>query len=189
VQAARLKLDRPDFESRFLQLQWDGDPEVSASSSFAPGYEPSNSEIDNDALKALFVKSWSAWTEAGPGTQTELQDIALGDARLRANDIGWSHRHLFARFDPPGIRITNRSDQTLTYEVKAEGGSWGGPYSVKPGEFDTYSVGYPLTYRRRVGGRYLMYTLPLGSHSEFRAPKEGMEPTLMKAPRAVKRDE
>ena len=188
-QAARLRLNRPSFESRMLQLVWEGKPSVTAEAEFSPEYSPQDSTINNAELTQLFTECWTDWTAAGPGAQTTLDDIVFGDSQLRADSLGWSRKHLFSKFDPPGVKLTNSSEQPLVYEVKAKGGRWGGPYTIVPGDSDTYSVGYPLTYRRRVRGRYRTYTLPVGSHSEFRIPTGGSEPTLLQAARPKKSTE
>jgi hypothetical protein len=44
-----------------------------------------------------------------------------------------------------------------------------------------YQIAYPLIFRRHVGNTYQMFTLPVGSHSEFRTKAPGTPESLYKA--------
>jgi hypothetical protein len=53
---------------------------------------------------------------------------------------------------------------------------------LKEGGHDFYNIAYPLMFRRQTAGGQLEYfTLPVGSHSEFRKPLTGDVPQLFQA--------
>jgi hypothetical protein len=79
------------------------------------------------------------------------------------------------------VKITNTSDKTLVYETKGPFSNWGGPYTLKPGAVHDFPITYPLIFRRRVANNYQMFTLPVGTHSEFRAKVSGTPESLYKA--------
>lgn len=172
-QQASIDVARPDYETRLLRLEWVGEPVIRATARFAPTATPDDDSIDRAALEQLFRECWSHWTGTGPARETAVADIDFGNSIMRLEDLGWDAGSLYARFQPPGIRITNLSDEPLVYEVRSETSRWGGPYRIAPGESDNYNVGYPLNFRRRVGSTYQQYTLPVGSQSEFREPRAG----------------
>ena len=84
-------------------------------------------------------------------------------------------------FGPAGVKITNSSDRPLVYETKGPYSGWGGPYTLKPGAAHDFPIAYPMVFRRQVDAGYQMFTLPAGSHSEFRTKVAGTAPQLFKA--------
>ena len=101
--------------------------------------------------------------------------------RALAEDAGWLAPNFYAVFGPPGVKITNSSDKTLVYQTKGPYSDWSAPYTLKPGAAHEFPIAYPMIYRRRVGTGYQMYTLPAGSHSEFRTKVAGTPEDLYKA--------
>lgn len=177
-QPADILLRRISHIQRALQLEWTDAPQLSVTAHSAAGEDL---EIDRDRLSKLFVKCWNDWTRQGPAAQTVIPDIDLGLTQLRLSSASWRNPFLGVTFSPPGLRITNSTDQPMAYETKGPFSDWGGPYNLKPGDFHEYEIAYPLIYRRKVGGEYRMFTLAPGSHSEFRTPREGGEPQLFQA--------
>jgi hypothetical protein len=102
---------------------------------------------------------------------------------LRADDAVWSSPDVYAVFGPAGVKITNTSDKSLAYETKGPYSGWGGPYTLKPGQTHDYQIAYPLIFRRRASTPtgYQMFTLPPGTHSEFRTKISGTPEALYKA--------
>ncbi len=181
AQKAQASIQRPSFGRRAVRLDWFGAPDIKVRGRFAPGYKPINSELHTDRIKQLFARGWGGWIHTGPVSQVEIPDVDFGFTKLRISDVGWSTPYLYATFSAPGIRIANRSEQTLVYETKGPYSGWGGPYTLKPGEVHDYEIAYPMLYRRRTGNGINMYTLPVGSHSEFRVPNAGGAPSLFHA--------
>lgn len=177
-QPASVQLKRISHVQRALQLTWTDNPQLTVAAETPDGKAL---QIDRDKLTALFVKCWNSWTQQGPAAQTIIPDIDLGLTHLRLSQAGWQNPFLGVTFSPPGLRITNSSTQSLVYETKGPFSDWGGPYTLEPGGFHEYEIAYPLIYRRKVGNDYHMFTLAPGSHSEFRAPRDGSEPQLFQA--------
>ncbi len=97
------------------------------------------------------------------------------------SEIGWSDPDLYVTFSIPKNKITNTSKVALVYETRGPNSGWGGPYSLQPGKSHVFEIPYPLTYRRRTETGVEVYTLPVGSHSEFRVPLKGGSPRLFEA--------
>ena len=174
-------LERVSNEARALQLKWQGETQVAVKASFADGYTPTDSTIHEDALVAQFRESWNRWTSQGPASQTIIPDFDLGLTQLRLTDVSWKSPALSITFSPPGVKLTNSSQENLVYETKGPFSGWGGPYTLEPGKSHDYPIAYPLIYRRRIDGQYVQYALAPGSHSEFRKPQAGGDPRLFKA--------
>lgn len=174
-------LQRVDNERRALQLKWNGETEVSVDTRFAEGYSPTDDTINNEVLVALFRDSWQRWTGQGPASQTIIPDFDLGLTQLRLADVSWQSPSLAVTFSPPGVKLTNSSQENLVYETKGPFSGWGGPFTLEPGDSHEYPIAYPLIYRRRVDGQLVQYALAPGSHSEFRVPQTGGSPRLFKA--------
>ena len=180
-QGTLTSLERVSNEARALQLKWEGQPIVNVSPEFAEGNTPMDATINKDALLEQFKESWKRWTAQGPASQTIIPDIDLGLTQLRLSDVSWKSPALSVTFSPPGVKLTNSSDENLVYETKGPFSGWGGPYTLEPGKSHDYPIAYPLIYRRRIDGEYVEYALAPGSHSEFRKPQAGGAPRLFKA--------
>lgn len=180
-QAIVPKLVKPTEATRAAALGFDGDPEIEVKGRFAEGYQPEDGNIDLARLKTLVTDAWAEFFGSTAGPETEIPDLDLGFDKLRVQDVAWKTPHLVATFGPPGVKITNSSDKPLVYETKGPYSGWGGPYTLKPGQVHAYPITYPMIFRRRVGNTYQMFTLPVGSHSEFRVKVPGTPESLYKA--------
>jgi pimeloyl-ACP methyl ester carboxylesterase len=172
-QRAEPQLLKPNFVTRELALEWTKTGHVEIEGRFAKDYQPENSQMDLDRVKSLFETGWDEFIHGGPAAETNLQDIDLGYTKLRATEVGWAPPKLFAEFGAPGLKIANLTDKPLVYETKGPYSGWGGPYTLKPGDFHEFPITYPMVFRRRTDRGYQMYTLPVGTFSEFRTPTEG----------------
>jgi hypothetical protein len=160
--------------TRAIEIAWSEDPTIKASARFAPGYTAENSDFDTAKLEALFQAGWKEWTNGATSSRVTIPDIDLGYSKLRLKDVSWSAPDLSAVFATPGIRITNLSDSNVVYETKGPYSDWSKPYTLKAGDYDAFDIAYPMLFRRTTAdGRLEYFTLPAGSHSEFRAPKPG----------------
>lgn len=164
-------------QARSIKFGWDGDPVLKINTRFADGYEPTNKTLNGDALEVAFRDGWKTWTGLVPVTTANVPDIDLGLTKMRLNDAGWTSPYLFATFTPPGVKLTNLSQEVFNYETKGPYSDWGGPYKLEPGKSHEYEISHPLTYRRN-GETYTLYA---GSHSEFRVPVTGGSPRLFQA--------
>lgn len=179
-QQADPRLLKPTSRTRVLTLLWDDNPQFDVKGGFASGYEAENKNINQDRIKSLISEGWKSWTQNGPMKAATIPDVNLGFTKLRIADLDWSSPLLLATFGPPGVRITNSFDKPLVYEMKGPYSDWGGPYTLAPGEDHHFPITYPVIFRRKLDGQQ-MFTLPVGSHSEFRVPATGGAPVLFEA--------
>lgn len=180
-QAVHPSLNKPTFAVREVQLNWKPGETVTGTGKFAEGYEPQDMTLNADKLAELFRDSWSKWTQQGSKTESNVPDLAFGDVKLRMSDLDWSAPVLVAGFKSAGIKITNLTEEPFTYEARGPFSSYGGPYTLKPGQSHEFDIPYPLTYRRQAKGVSEVYTLLSGLHSEFRVPISGGAPRLFQA--------
>ncbi|MES2792618.1 MAG: alpha/beta hydrolase-fold protein [Planctomycetota bacterium] len=160
--------------TRAIEMAWNEQPTVKVSARFAPGYEAENPEIDTAKLEQLFQAGWKEWTHGSPASRVAVPDIDLGYCKLRLKNVAWLAPNLAAVFGKPGVRITNLSNESVVYETKGPYSDWSKPYTLKAGDYDSYDIAYPMLFRRTTAeGRVEFFTLPVGSHSEFRAPQMG----------------
>src|SRR4029078_10082846 len=84
---------------------------------------------------------------------------------------------------PLAVTLTKRRKKPLAYETKGPYSGWGGPFTLKPGDTHNYQIAYPLIFRRRANTPtgYQMFTLPPGTHSEYRTKISGTPEALYKA--------
>lgn len=183
-QPAAPQVHHSSLTTRAIEMAWNEQPEVKASARFAPGYTAENAEINTTKLEELFQTGWKEWTQGSPATRVTIPDIDLGFSKLRLKDVAWSAPDLTAVFGKPGIRITNISNEAVVYETKGPYSDWSQPYTLKPGDYDFYDIAYPVLFRRTVGGQVEYFTLPVGSHSEFRPPTTGGRVQLFQAKEA-----
>ena len=175
-------LIKPMSLARAVSVAPDGPAQIEVKARFAADYEPHEQAIDLERLKALFVAGWDEFmNQGGVPPQATLPDVDLGYSKLRAENAGWTAPEFYALFAPAGIKITNSSDKTLVYQTKGPYSDWSSPYTLKSGGTHDFPIAYPMLFRRKVASGYQMYTLPAGSHSEFRTKVAGTPEDLYKA--------
>jgi poly(3-hydroxybutyrate) depolymerase len=183
TQQADAMVLRRGFSERALRIGWTGEPLVKASGRFAAGYTPKNSEIRTDKLRDLFTSAWKAWTQNGAASQTPVPDVDFGYSKLRLDAVQWSPPALSVLYDDPGVKITNSSKIELVYETRDIYSVWSEPFRLKPGKSAEFKIFDPMLFRRVVGDQFVqMYTLPVGSHCEFRSLPSGGPPNLFQVP-------
>ncbi|MFQ5732798.1 MAG: hypothetical protein ACE5KM_12700, partial [Planctomycetaceae bacterium] len=180
TQPFKIDVERSGFTGRQVKADWSSKPVVTVEGRFVKGARPANAKIDAKAAARLFSDGWKSWTESLGTQRTPVSDIAFASSALRLSTIALGESQVIATFTSPGIKISNKSNQTLIYETKGPYSGWGGPYTLKPGDHHEFEVPYAMLYRRKIGNAYRLFTLPAGSHSEFRKPRGGGEPTLLK---------
>lgn len=177
TQQAAVEWQKPDSQSRAVRMIWEGEPTIRLTTHFADGYTAKNNTFRQELLENWLKESWKKWTSLSDAAGTRVPDLDFGLTKLRLSDAGWTAPHLFATFSPPGVKLTNSSQEQFVYETKGPYSDWGGPYKLEPGKSHEFEIAYPLTYRRN--GE--VYTLAPGSHSEFRVPLKGGAPRLFQA--------
>ena len=176
-QTAIAELLKTNSQTRSIRFGWDGEPEIKVTSRFADGYEAENKAINNEQVAGWLKESWTAWTGLSQIGAARIPDLDFGLTKMRLSNAGWTSPHLFASFSPPGVKMTNSSKEVFIYETKGPYSNWGAPLKLEPGKSHEFEISYPLMYRRN--GE--IYTLPVGSHSEFREPLKGGPPRLFQA--------
>lgn len=181
-QPAAPKVFTPTSNTRAIELAWEDAPKITASARFAPNYKPENDMIDTAKLEQEFLAGWKEWTQSAVSSHVAIPDIDLGYTKLRLKDVAWSTPDLTAVFGNPGVRLSNVSKEPVVYETKGPYSDWSRPMTLKAGDYDYYNISYPLLFRRQnASGQYEMFTLPVGSHCEFRTPATGSTPQLFQA--------
>jgi hypothetical protein len=172
---------RPTSLSRAVMLDLEKHPQIEMEARYVSGYSAEDASIDVERLKEIFRNGWSEYMYIGEPPHVGLPDIDLGYTKLRAAAADWKSPILSATFGPAGVKLTNSTDQALVYETKGPYSGWGGPFTLKAGDSHDYAIAYPLVFRRRTATGYMTYTLPSGSHSEYRIPPAGGQPALFQA--------
>jgi predicted esterase len=179
-QEADAIITQTGFARRGVRLEWSGDPRLTVEAHFVSGYAPENTRLDTDRIREMFAAAWKAWTASGPVAQVAVADVDFGDSRLRLDDISWSEPGLMISYAPPGIKIVNRSADSLVYEARGPFSGWGGPYRLAPGDSHEFPVASSIEYRQHSGRADAWYTVPVGAVCEFRSSPRGGLPSLFR---------
>lgn len=185
TQRAWSRVLKPTHVRRQLKLDWSQSPEIAVAGRFSPEYAPDDTRIDAKKIGDLFTSGWHAWTHAGPSSTTTVPDLEMGFTRLRIKSSDWDPPQLTVDFETPEVKLTNSSPKALVYETKGPYSRWGGPYTLEPGDSHAFKIPYPLVYRSQTDRGQEVFTLKVGSHSEFRIPKAGGEPRLFRARESI----
>ena len=180
VIAALLK---PAHDQRVISLDWLSAADVTGTGKFVDTYKATDTTLQADRYVELFKAGWVAYCAQLKTATTEVPDIKVGEAKMRMFDFDWRSPVIDVSYHIARIKLSNLSDQPFTYQTKAPTSSWGSPLTLKPGASHEFEIPYPLTYRHSLSGGSEIYTLPVGSHSEFRVPVTGGVPRLFAAQR------
>ena len=183
AEQVRAKLQKPAHDQRVVSLAWQPATTVTGTARFAEGYTPKDGKLDSDGYVDLFKQAWQAFTKGKSVAAMEIPDLAIGSSKLRLENISWKSPLVEITYNLARIKITNLSEEPFTYETKAPTSPWGEPLILKPGDSHVFDIPYPLTYRRKTATGSEVYTLTVGSHSEFRIPLAGGAPRLFAANR------
>ena len=163
-----LQLTHGGFAARGTRLTSTSDLRFEATGRFAAGYEPQTKEIDLDRLVSQITSARLEAQRHAAGKLVPMNYFVLAGVPLRLEDFAREDRYLVFRHRVPAIRMTNDTQEPLTYETRGPLSDWSQPRTLPPGEHHEYRVPYPLTWRRRLPTTTLMYTLPLGREASFR---------------------
>ncbi len=179
----RASLQKPAHDQRVVTLEWLQAENATGSGKFADGYEAKNTTLYADRYVEQFKAAWTAYFSGMKGTSADVPDLTVGVSKLRMSDLQWKSPVIDVSYYLARIKLTNLSEEPFTYQTKAPTSPWGEPLTLKPGASHEFEIPYPLTYRRTLPSGTEVYTLPVGSHSEFRVPVTGGAPRLFAAKR------
>ena len=176
-------LEKPAHDQRVVRMDWLPAARATGSGKFADGYQPKDKTLRGDRYVEQFSAAWAAYFASMKNSSAEVPDLAVGSSKMRMFDVKWDSPIMNVEYRTARIKIANLSDQSFTYQTKAPTSPWGEPLTLKPGASDEFEIPYPLTYRRNLPSGTEVYTLPVGSSSEFRVPVTGGAPRLFAAKR------
>ncbi|WP_010588136.1 carboxylesterase family protein [Schlesneria paludicola] len=182
-QQLKASLQKPSHDQRIVALDWLSAAKAQGTGKFADGYSAKDATLKSDRYVELFNEAWAAYFAGIKGSSAEIPDLPIGDSKMRLADVKFGSPAIDVTYTLARIKISNLSNESFTYQTKAPSSSWGEPLTLKPGAFHEFEIPYPLTYRRNLGPSTEVYTLPVGSHSEYRVPVTGGAPRLFAAKR------
>lgn len=141
-----VSLLRPDHTDRDIAIHWSPSPEIVA------GDDNSSS----GAVVSEFRKAWETWTKGQSG-ENPIEDLQVGESRLRIEAIEAAEPLLVARFAAPTIRVLNVGGSPFRYRVRDPESYWSGWLSLPLGTVHEFSVPACLEWQSRDGkqGRFL----------------------------------
>ena len=178
VQASLLK---PSHERRQLRLDWLPVSSVTGTGRFAEGYQAKDTSLNAESYIAQFRAGWLDYTKGTKVSEADVSDVTLGVSKLRLHDVKWTAPVVNVTFQLARIKLTNLSEEDFKYQTKAPTSGWGEMLTLKPGDSHEFELPYPLTYRHDGPKGPEVYTLFVGSHSEYRVPLTGGPPRLFAA--------
>jgi len=177
----RASLQKPDRDQRIVDVDWIPATDVSGAGRFVDGYSPNDSTLKADRYVELFNDAWAAYFSGLRGTSAKIPDVLIGLSKFRLSALQCDATSIGVTYQLAHIEISNLTLEPFTYQTKAPTSAWGEPLTLTPGNSHEFEIPYPLTYRRNLPSGSEVYTLPVGSHSEFRVPVAGGAPRLFAA--------
>lgn len=183
TEQVRANLKKPAHDQRIVSLDWLEDTRVAGTARFVDGYSAKDSQINKDDYIKQFKDAWAVFSKGSTAASMEVPDLAIGPSKLRLENVHWETPLVEVTYNLARIKITNLSEEPFTYQTKAPTSPWGEPLTLKPGASHEFDIPYPLTYRRQTDKGMEVYTLNVGTHSEYRVPLVGGAPRLFAANR------
>jgi hypothetical protein len=177
-QQADVVLERPDFRTRVLQMEWLNDAEVEVDARFITEANVENKTIDSEKWKEIVLAGWHEFTDAGHAARMVIPDVEVGVARLRAMELRNDGGLLGVAFGAPELFIANQSNSALHYRTKILSSDWSPNFTLKQGERAKFKVPTDMLIRLDQGGRIQEFNLAAGSTSVYRSAKPDSPPTL-----------
>jgi poly(3-hydroxybutyrate) depolymerase len=174
-QPMRLRLDRPNFESRAIRMDWQGVADVRTVSRFAEGYEAKDKTLNGEFLGEIFRQGWASPSYVDLLQHMEVADVVLGSGRLRAQQITWVEPFMVQNFVPAQTRVSNAGSEPLSYLVRGPFSNWGGPFVIAPGKSHDFPESYPITIQQIAPVALAPSVIPMGTHVVLgkNAPAQG----------------
>lgn len=177
------KLEKPAHDLRVINLDLLPASKVTGSGQLADGYDAKNKDLLSDKYVEQFGAAWSTYSSKLNDASTEIPDLTIGLSKLRMSDMKWDLPTIDATYHLARIKLTNLSKEPVIYQTKSPTSPWGPEITLKPEGTHEFEIPYPLTYRRVLPTGPEIYTLNVGSNSEFRTPVTGGVPRLFTARR------
>lgn len=141
-QRVRVALLRPAHASREMELAWSPDPVIA----------PESQESATRQVVEEFGRAWRAWTRSQSGENT-VEDLRVGESRLRIEAIATAEPLLVARFAAPQLRIVNSEGEAeFRYRVRTSESYWSEWQTLPAGRTHEYSAKTALEWESRDGG-------------------------------------
>jgi hypothetical protein len=177
----RASLEKPTHDQRIVNLDWLSATNATGTGKFANGYQAVDTTLNADRYIEQFNAAWTAYFAGMKGSSAKVPDVSLGLSKLRLFGIQSKSSMIDITYRLARIEISNLTNEKFTYQTKAPTSPWGEALTLNPGASHEFEIPYPLTYRRNLPSGSEVYTLPVGSHSEFRIPVTGGAPRLFAA--------
>jgi hypothetical protein len=176
-----VEIVKPSHDRRGIRLNWLSASSLNGGGRFADGYQSQDKTLHVDRYIELFRSGWGAYLRGATVSEVDVSDVTIGASKLRLHEVNWESPIVDVAYKLGRIKLTNLSKEDFRYETKAPTSNWGEPLILKPGDSHEFELPYPLTYRRNGPQGPEVYTLNVGSHSEFRVPITGGPPRLFAA--------
>lgn len=167
-QTLQVGIEKSGFSGRKLQLDILPIDQPTVSAHLVPP-QP-GSDLNTNVIAERFQAGWSA-----SFGQTErdgrMKDLKMGELALRWDEIGATPTHFVVRLLRPGIRIYNRSSESVDYQVRGTASPWSEMLHLDPGQMHEYQPATPMTYRSQGPAGEQTFTLPLGFEAQIRDGK------------------
>jgi predicted esterase len=177
-QGVQVDAQYPSFSERQVDLGWNGQLQVAATGNYEEAFRSGESSVDADEAARLFEAGWRRWTGKRERQRVKIPDVEFGHTLLRLSKSGWEPPQVFARFAPPGIKLSNFSNEPLQYRIRTIRSGWSEPYSLAPEKSHRFE-GVAKFYMELSGieGQN-RFTIPAGAHAVFQVPQSGSAPGL-----------
>ena len=167
LQNVEPRLRAPAYNVREFLLDWAMPAKFEVKGAYLPDYKPMDETIQEALATELFTTGWREFTTAGADGGKSLADLEMNGIRLRAAKVAWTKPYITAQFAAPGMRISNRASEAVTYQTRANGSAWSQDWKLAPGEFHDYPVPYGIQVRQMTPMATSELNLPPGSEFEF----------------------
>ena len=164
-QPLRLDLQKPNFSTRYLEVGFGKITPPQVEARFVAG-DPSD-KIDAARIGEAFYDGWTA-NIGRSDRDGRLRDIQQGGFTLRWDALGMTDDHFVLQLKRPGIRVYNRSDSAVEYQMRGTTSPWSELLRLEPGKFHEFQPATALTWRSQGEQGEQLYTLPLGFEAQIR---------------------
>ncbi len=176
-------LQKPNHAQRIVELAWLPAANATGTGKFAEGYDALDTSLQTDRYVEQFNVAWASYFAGLREASATVPDVSVGLSKLRLSGMQCNPSFVDLKYSLARIELSNLTNESISYQTKAPTSAWGNPLTLTAGASHEFEIPYPLTYRRNVPSGSEVYTLPVGSHSEFRVPLTGGAPRLFSARR------
>ena len=123
-----------------------------------------------------------SWIQHQNRREFDIPDLNLGGSKLRLEQAEWGLSQAFVRFSPPGIRIFNRAQRELNYQIRTVGSPWSETYTLPAGESHRFDGAQDFEFRENTsesGQPKKVVTIPVGTDSEYKILDGDSSPSFL----------